>query len=119
MLIVNNISKAYGTQTLFDGASFTVGTGERLGLVGRNGTGKTTLFRMILGEEIPDSGEITIPRGYSIRHLSQHIAFSEKSVLAEAWPACRHVMTAAMSRTRRRPYSLDSGLPRRTFRMIR
>ena len=84
MLIVNNLSKAYGTQTLFDGASLTVGTGERLGLVGRNGTGKTTLFRMILGEEIPDSGEITIPRGYSIRHLSQHIAFSEKTVLAEA-----------------------------------
>jgi ATP-binding cassette, subfamily F, member 3 len=84
MLIVNNLSKAYGTQTLFDEASFTVGTGERLGLVGRNGTGKTTLFKMILGEEMPDSGEITIPRGYSIRHLSQHIAFSEKTVLAEA-----------------------------------
>ncbi len=84
MLIVNNLSKAYGTQTLFNEASFTVGTGERLGLVGRNGTGKTTLFRMILGEEIPDSGEITIPRGYSIRHLSQHISFSKSSVLAEA-----------------------------------
>jgi ATP-binding cassette subfamily F protein 3 len=84
MLIVNNLSKAYGTQTLFDEASFTVGPGERLGLVGRNGTGKTTLFRMILGEETPDSGEIHIPRGYTIRHLSQHISFSERSVLAEA-----------------------------------
>ncbi|MBP1748879.1 MAG: ATP-binding cassette protein [Deltaproteobacteria bacterium] len=84
MLIVNNLSKAYGTQTLFDEASFTVGTGERLGLVGRNGTGKTTLFKMILGEETPDSGEIIIPRGYSIRHLSQHISFSKSSVLAEA-----------------------------------
>ncbi|NLT22564.1 MAG: ABC-F family ATP-binding cassette domain-containing protein [Syntrophorhabdus sp.] len=84
MLIVNNLSKAYGTQILFDGASFTVGPGERLGLVGRNGTGKTTLFRMILGEETPDSGEIHIPRGYTIRHLSQHISFSERSVLAEA-----------------------------------
>lgn len=84
MLIVNNLSKAYGTQTLFREASFTVGTGERLGLVGRNGTGKTTLFRMILGEEGPDSGEIIIPRGYEIRHLSQHIAFASGSVLAEA-----------------------------------
>lgn len=84
MLIVNNLSKAYGTQTLFDGASFTVGPGERLGFVGRNGTGKTTLFKMILGEEGPDSGEIHIPRGYTIRHLSQHISFSERSVLAEA-----------------------------------
>ncbi len=84
MLIINNLSKSYGTQTLFDEASFTVGEGERLGLVGRNGTGKTTLFRMILGEESPDSGEIIIPRGYTIRHLSQHISFRESSVLAEA-----------------------------------
>lgn len=84
MLIVNNLSKAYGTQTLFSEASFTVGAGERLGLVGRNGTGKTTLFRMILRDETPDSGEIIIPRGYSIRHLSQHLSFSNSSVLAEA-----------------------------------
>ncbi len=84
MLIVTNLSKAYGTQILFDEASFTVGTGERLGLVGRNGTGKTTLFKMILGEEGSDSGTIHIPRGYTIRHLSQHISFSEHSVLAEA-----------------------------------
>ena len=84
MLIVNNLSKAYGTQILFDEASFTVGPGERLGLTGRNGTGKTTLFRMILGEEEPDSGQIHIPRGYTIRHLSQHISFSEISVLSEA-----------------------------------
>ena len=84
MLIVTNLSKAYGTQTLFDEASFTVGPGERLGLVGRNGTGKTTLFRMILGEEEPDSGEIHIPKGYTIQHLSQHISFSERSVLGEA-----------------------------------
>jgi len=84
MLIVNNLSKTYGNQVLFSEASFTVGDGERLGLVGRNGTGKTTLFRMILKEETPDSGEIIIPRGYSIRHLSQHIAFTKGSVLAEA-----------------------------------
>jgi ATP-binding cassette, subfamily F, member 3 len=84
MLIINNLSKAYGTQILFTEASFTVGDGERLGLVGRNGSGKTTLFKMILGEESPDSGEIVIPRGYTIRHLSQHISFQEKSVLAEA-----------------------------------
>ena len=84
MLIVTNLSKAYGTQKLFDEASFTVGPGERLGLVGRNGTGKTTLFKMILGEEGADSGEIHIPRGYTIRHLSQHISFIERSVLAEA-----------------------------------
>lgn len=84
MLIVTNLSKAYGTETLFDEASFTVGPGERLGLTGRNGSGKTTLFRLILGEEALDSGEIHVPRGYTIRHLSQHISFSEPSVLRES-----------------------------------
>jgi ATP-binding cassette subfamily F protein 3 len=84
MLQVNNLSKAYGSQILFDNAGFTVNKGERVGLVGRNGHGKTTLFRMILGEEHPDGGTISIPQGYSIGHLSQHISFSESSVLDEA-----------------------------------
>ncbi|HSQ78399.1 MAG TPA: ABC-F family ATP-binding cassette domain-containing protein, partial [Nitrospirota bacterium] len=54
------------------------------GLVGRNGHGKSTLFRMILGEEHQDSGTITVPSGYTIGHLSQHIHFTEDTVLKEA-----------------------------------
>lgn len=84
MITVSNLSKSFGSQAVFDGASFTVGAGERVGLVGRNGSGKTTLFRLILGEEIADGGTITIPRRYTIRHLSQHIHFRASSVLAEA-----------------------------------
>jgi ATP-binding cassette subfamily F protein 3 len=83
MLQVTNIEKSFGKQMLFDGVSFAINPGERVGLVGRNGHGKTTLFRMILGEEHPDSGTITVPSGYTIGHLSQHISFTEDTVLQE------------------------------------
>jgi ATP-binding cassette subfamily F protein 3 len=81
---VSNLSKAYGTQVIFDDVGFTVNAGERIGLVGRNGHGKTTLLRMITGREKPDAGVIGIPGGYTVGHLSQHLKFSESSVLEEA-----------------------------------
>jgi ATP-binding cassette, subfamily F, member 3 len=84
MLQVTNIEKSYGKQVLFDGVGFTVNPRERVGLVGRNGHGKSTLFRMILGEEHQDSGTITTPSGYTIGHLSQHIHFTEDTVIREA-----------------------------------
>jgi len=84
MIQVNNLDKGYGRQVIFDKAGFTLNPGERVGLVGRNGHGKTTLFKMILGQEHPDSGCISIPNGYRIGHLSQHISFSEDTVLKEA-----------------------------------
>ena len=68
---------------IFDAVSFTVNPGERIGLVGRNGHGKTTFFRMILGEEKPDDGVINIPSGYTVGHLSQHISFTRPTVLEE------------------------------------
>ena len=84
MIQINNLDKCYGRQVIFDKAGFTLNPGERVGLVGRNGHGKTTLFKMILGQEHPDAGCISIPNGYRIGHLSQHISFSENSVLKEA-----------------------------------
>lgn len=83
MIQVSGLSKAYGRQTIFDEVDFTVNPGERVGLVGRNGHGKTTLFRMILGEAQPDAGTITVPNGYRIGHLSQHISFTEDTILKE------------------------------------
>ncbi len=83
MLQVSSLSKAYGQQVIFDAVSFTVNPGERIGLVGRNGHGKTTFFRMILGEEKPDDGVINIPSGYTVGHLSQHISFTRPTVLEE------------------------------------
>ncbi len=55
MIQVVNAEKGFGDQILFKDVQFTLGRGERIGLVGRNGTGKTTLFKLILGDEQLDA----------------------------------------------------------------
>ncbi len=83
MIQANSLDKAYGAQTIFEGLSFLMSKGERLGLVGRNGTGKSTLFKMILGKEHADSGSISKPKGYKIGTLEQYIHFTKPTVLEE------------------------------------
>ena len=84
MITFDNVSKSYGARVLFENVTFNVGKGERVGLVGRNGHGKTTLMRIISGEETADSGKISVPKNYKIGFLKQRIAFSERTVIAEA-----------------------------------
>ena len=83
MIQLTNISKSYGTQELFTNINFQMGSGNRIGLVGRNGSGKSTLFKLILDEEHYDDGEITIPKGYKIGALKQHLEFTQNSISAE------------------------------------
>ncbi len=83
MISVQHLSKAYGEQVVLDDAGFLMTSGERLGLVGRNGYGKTTLFRILLGEETPDDGTVTTPKGYCIGHLDQHLSFERPTILDE------------------------------------
>ncbi len=90
MIVVDNLSKSYGKQVLFDSIGFKVNRKERVGVVGRNGHGKTTLFRMITGEEEPDEGTITKPRKYRIGYVEQKLRFTEPTVLAEGAKALPH-----------------------------
>jgi ATP-binding cassette, subfamily F, member 3 len=83
MIIASNIEKSYGPQSLFEEVSFLINKGERVGLVGKNGTGKSTLFKMILGQESIDSGTLSTPKGYRIGALEQHIHFTQPTVLQE------------------------------------
>ena len=83
MISIDNISKSFGGRVLFDGVNFKINSRERVGLVGRNGHGKSTLFRIIIGDEDIDNGAVTMPKGYRIGHVEQHIRFTENTVLAE------------------------------------
>ncbi|MCK5883712.1 MAG: ABC-F family ATP-binding cassette domain-containing protein [Bacteriovoracaceae bacterium] len=83
MIQLNNISKHFGLQVLFDDLDLLVGKRERIGFVGRNGSGKSTLFKIILGEMVADMGEVVIPKGYKIGALDQHINFTKPTVLEE------------------------------------
>ncbi|MFB7762612.1 MULTISPECIES: ABC-F family ATP-binding cassette domain-containing protein [Streptomyces] len=69
---VESVSKVYGTRTLLDGISLGVGEGDRIGVVGRNGDGKTTLIRVLAKQEEPDSGRVTHVGGLRLGLLTQH-----------------------------------------------
>ncbi|MGB8643824.1 MAG: ABC-F family ATP-binding cassette domain-containing protein [Anaerolineae bacterium] len=71
MLQLTNISKAYGALPVLDGVSFIVHRGERVGLVGPNGCGKTTVLRIITGLEQPDAGAVALDTGATIGYLPQ------------------------------------------------
>ncbi len=83
MIRIENLTKSYGARVLLENVGFKLNRRERVGVVGRNGHGKTTLFRLITGEEHPDSGQIVIPRGYRIGHVEQQIRFTRETVLEE------------------------------------
>jgi ATP-binding cassette subfamily F protein 3 len=87
MIRAENLSKSYGGRVLFDRVDFTLNSRERLGLVGRNGHGKTTLFRIIAGEEPPDDGLLVIPKHYRIGYVRQTLEFTQPTILAEAMAA--------------------------------
>src|SRR5512139_3272661 len=68
---LERVHKSYGIRPLLDGVSLGVGTGERVGVVGRNGDGKTTLLRVIGGLEEPDEGRVSRARGLHLGYLTQ------------------------------------------------
>jgi ATP-binding cassette subfamily F protein 3 len=74
MLTIADVSKSYGTRTLFSDVSLFIARTDRYGLVGPNGAGKTTLFNLILGEESPDEGTIEWERGADFGFLPQESA---------------------------------------------
>src|SRR5215212_11302483 len=82
MLTVSSISKSFGGRTLFEDVSFQVNREDRIGLVGPNGAGKTTLFSLLLGNESPDEGIISMQRGVTLGFLPQESApISDETVL--------------------------------------
>ncbi|CCG07449.1 ABC-F family ATP-binding cassette domain-containing protein [Pararhodospirillum photometricum] len=81
MLHVNSVVSRIGGRTLLDGASAHVPEGQRVGLVGRNGTGKTTLFRLILGERSPDGGSIAVRPRARVGQVAQEAPDGEISLL--------------------------------------
>ena len=83
LINIENISKSYTDSLLFDDASFSVNEQEKVGIIGINGTGKTTLLKMIVGLEQPDKGTITRANHIVIRYLSQHPVFDEGTTALE------------------------------------
>ena len=71
MIRLDSISKQHGKQILFLEASMIVFKGEKVGLVGPHGSGKSTIFRLVVKEEQPDSGQVAVDRGVTVGYFSQ------------------------------------------------
>ena len=85
MITLANVTKQYGRQVLLVDAGFQLNPGEKVGLVGPNGSGKITIFRMIVGEEAPDGGEVSVPKRTTIGYFRQDIeTMGGRPVLDEA-----------------------------------
>jgi len=98
---LERVSKAYGVRPLLTEVSLGVAASERIGIVGRNGDGKTTLLRVMTGQEPPDDGRVSAARGLQIAHLHQGDTLDDTHSVRDAVLAGRpdHVW-AAEPRTR-------------------
>ncbi|MCB0906524.1 MAG: ABC-F family ATP-binding cassette domain-containing protein, partial [Nocardioidaceae bacterium] len=84
LLNLERVSKAYGIRPLLTDVSLGISAGERIGIVGRNGDGKTTLLRVMTGLEQPDGGRVSLARGLTVGFLSQGDALDDTHTVREA-----------------------------------
>ena len=83
ILTVTNLEKSFGTDLLFSGINFSVVAGQKMGLVGRNGCGKTTLIKVLLGQELPDVGKAGLAAGHSLGYLRQEAPVHPEHTILE------------------------------------
>ena len=83
-LDVQNLTKSFGALVLFENISFSIAAGQRVGLIAKNGTGKTTLLSVLSGKEGYDSGEIIFSRGLKVGYLEQAPAFNPDETVLDA-----------------------------------
>ena len=90
ILRCQNVSKQFGDKVLFTDLSFEVGRGDVVGIIGPNGTGKTTLFRMILGQETPTQGELWVGPTLNFGYYNQELEGlkPDNDVIDEVWELC-------------------------------
>src|SRR4029079_7324746 len=81
---LSDVYKSYGTQDVLRGTSLQINPGEHVGLVGRNGAGKSTIFRLVRGEESADNGDVVKARCVRLSLLDQHIHFDPGSTVHES-----------------------------------
>lgn len=81
MLSFSNVSLRRGTRTLFADTTFTIHAGQKIGVTGANGTGKSSLFAMILGDLHADQGEFSMPPGLALAHVAQETPAVDRSAL--------------------------------------
>lgn len=104
---LSDVKKSYGGDEILRGVSFQINPGEKVGLVGRNGAGKTTVFRIVTGSETADSGDVVKMNGLKLGLLDQHVDFG----------AGETVHTAALSAFKQ-IHDIEAGMRELEVRMV-
>ena len=84
LLTIEHLTKAYTERKLFDDTDFSIQEGDKIGIIGINGTGKSTLLKILAGQEEPDAGKVTKGSKVQIRFLTQQQTFPENMTALEA-----------------------------------
>ncbi|MFH1068231.1 MAG: ABC-F family ATP-binding cassette domain-containing protein, partial [Candidatus Glassbacteria bacterium] len=88
----NNVAKSFSGQVLFSGVTGIIRSGDRIGVVGPNGSGKTTFCRILAGLEPPEEGTVHLGKNIGVRHMDQEASFSgERGVLDELLASCTQI----------------------------
>lgn len=82
-LSVENISKSFGERVLFEGLNFGLNYGDKVALIANNGSGKTSMLKIIAGKDVPETGKVTVRNGIRIGYLEQEPVFNEKYTINE------------------------------------
>jgi ABC-type Mn2+/Zn2+ transport system ATPase subunit len=80
---LNNVTAQYGSQKVLKGVSFEIQSGERLGLIGPNGSGKTTMLRILLGDDVPSEGSVNIAGNVRIGYVPQYVDANDDELVIE------------------------------------
>ena len=104
MLVANfqNVTKTYGAQEVLRGASFTVSSGQKVGLIGANGSGKTTILRILAGAEQPSGGNAGVPRAVRLGYVPQRVVYDDAETVTERLLAEHARLTAELRKQERR-----------------
>lgn len=93
MISIENVTKTYGEKELFNDISFTISAKDRVGLIGVNGTGKSSLLKIVAGVDLPDSGNVCCPKDYTISYSAQEPELdAELSVLSQVFAGDAEVL---------------------------
>src|SRR3954465_12882668 len=84
LLSVEDLSKSYSEKRLFKDISFGIEQGQKVALVAKNGTGKSTLMKILAGQDVPDSGRVTLRKDIRVAYLDQNPAFPPESTVFES-----------------------------------
>ena len=83
ILSAENLAKSYGERVLFEQVSLHINEGDKIGLIGVNGTGKSTFLRVLTGREPADAGNVTLGSGVRVAYLPQNPEFDEQATVLE------------------------------------